>query len=205
MSENGEIYTPGKNFTLPPALTAWTNSTSGWLPTQLFYTWTFICVNIQILKTQQGNLLRMIKYNQSHVLIFLTNPGFLDLPIMKSNCKHHYYSNNTPWALGKYFWNPPSPKVLIFDYMHLSSNRQAMFSRVVSTSQQTLTHKLLVHKTFPNSIFNIVKLNSAPGSPPALVLLAQGPPSLDLDWGPLLPLSNTAPSLPMHLSANVLR
>ena len=29
MSENGEIYTGGKNFTLPPALTAWTNSISG--------------------------------------------------------------------------------------------------------------------------------------------------------------------------------
>ena len=29
MSENGGIYTAGKNFTLPPALTAWTNSTSG--------------------------------------------------------------------------------------------------------------------------------------------------------------------------------
>ena len=28
MSENGEIYTAGKNFTLLPALTAWTNSTS---------------------------------------------------------------------------------------------------------------------------------------------------------------------------------
>ena len=28
MSENGEIYTAGKNFTLPPALTTWTNSTS---------------------------------------------------------------------------------------------------------------------------------------------------------------------------------
>ena len=28
MSENGEIYTAGKNFTLPQALTAWTNSTS---------------------------------------------------------------------------------------------------------------------------------------------------------------------------------
>ena len=33
MSENGEIYTAGKYFTLPPALTAWTNSTSvnGWI------------------------------------------------------------------------------------------------------------------------------------------------------------------------------
>ena len=31
MSENGEIYTAGKNFTLPPALTALTNSTSVWL------------------------------------------------------------------------------------------------------------------------------------------------------------------------------
>ena len=28
MSENGEIYTDGKNFTLPPAVTALTNSTS---------------------------------------------------------------------------------------------------------------------------------------------------------------------------------
>ena len=28
VSENGEIYTAGKNFTLPPAVTAWTNSTS---------------------------------------------------------------------------------------------------------------------------------------------------------------------------------
>ena len=28
MSENGEIYTAGKNFPLLPAVTAWTNSTS---------------------------------------------------------------------------------------------------------------------------------------------------------------------------------
>ena len=28
MSENGEIYTAGKNFTLPPAVTAGTNFTS---------------------------------------------------------------------------------------------------------------------------------------------------------------------------------
>ena len=28
ISENGEIYTAGENFTLPPALTGWTNSTS---------------------------------------------------------------------------------------------------------------------------------------------------------------------------------
>ena len=28
MSKNGEIYTTGKNFTLPPGLTGWTNSTS---------------------------------------------------------------------------------------------------------------------------------------------------------------------------------
>ena len=30
MSENGEIYTADKNFTLPPAVTALTNSTSGY-------------------------------------------------------------------------------------------------------------------------------------------------------------------------------
>ena len=29
MRENGEIYTAGKNFTLPPVVTAMTNSTSG--------------------------------------------------------------------------------------------------------------------------------------------------------------------------------
>ena len=28
MSENEEIYTAGRNFTLPPAVTAWTNLTS---------------------------------------------------------------------------------------------------------------------------------------------------------------------------------
>jgi len=28
MSENGEIYTAGKNFTLPPGLTGWTNFNS---------------------------------------------------------------------------------------------------------------------------------------------------------------------------------
>ena len=28
MSKNGEIYTTDKNFTLPPGLTGWTNSTS---------------------------------------------------------------------------------------------------------------------------------------------------------------------------------
>merc|ERR1712004_189191 len=28
ISENGKIYTAGKNFTLPPAVTAWINSTS---------------------------------------------------------------------------------------------------------------------------------------------------------------------------------
>ena len=30
MSENGEIYTAGKNFTLPPVVTAWTNLTFGY-------------------------------------------------------------------------------------------------------------------------------------------------------------------------------
>ena len=29
MSENGEIYTAGRKFTLPLAVTAWTNLTSG--------------------------------------------------------------------------------------------------------------------------------------------------------------------------------
>ena len=37
VSENGEIYTAGKNFTLPPAVTAWTNSTSVITPFELLY------------------------------------------------------------------------------------------------------------------------------------------------------------------------
>ena len=36
MSENGEIYTAGKNFTLPPALTGWTNSTSAHVVVNVF-------------------------------------------------------------------------------------------------------------------------------------------------------------------------
>ena len=80
---------------------------------------------------------------------------------------------------------------------YYSLSRRATFSQIRSTRQQTLNHILLVHKTFHRSIFNIVKLNSAPGSPPALIFQDQGPPSLDLRWGPLLPLHNPTPSLPM--------
>ena len=86
--------------------------------------------------------------------------------------------------------------VLKFHHI-IFSNRRATFSKILSTQQQTLNHILLVHKTFQRSIFNIVKLNSAPGSSPALVLQGQGPPSLDLTWGPLIPLPNPSPSLPM--------
>ena len=39
MSEHGEIYTAGKNFTLPPAVTALTNSTSGEGSDDLHATW----------------------------------------------------------------------------------------------------------------------------------------------------------------------
>ena len=35
MSENGEIYIAGKNFTLPPAVTGVTNSTSEYINNQL--------------------------------------------------------------------------------------------------------------------------------------------------------------------------
>ena len=44
MSENGEIYNAGKFFTLPPALTAWTNSTSGPLFKESLYLLQFIKV-----------------------------------------------------------------------------------------------------------------------------------------------------------------
>ena len=43
MSENGEIYTAGKNFTLPPALTALTNSTSDVKIHYISLAWRNIC------------------------------------------------------------------------------------------------------------------------------------------------------------------
>ena len=41
MSENGEIYTAGKNFTLPPALTALTNSNSEFQIQNVFQKYTY--------------------------------------------------------------------------------------------------------------------------------------------------------------------
>ena len=46
MSENGEIYTADKNFTLPPAVTALTNSTSALLHIKLAQTVTNFSVKI---------------------------------------------------------------------------------------------------------------------------------------------------------------
>ena len=112
-----------------------------------------------------------------------------------SNFELHSRFNNTPSTSG-YKSKITNLPVLKFPHI-LFSNRQATFSKILSTQQQTLNHILLVHKTFQRSIFNIVKLNSAPGSPPAQVLQGQGPPSLDLTWGPLIPLTNPSPSLPM--------
>ena len=36
---SGEIYTAGKNFTLPPAVTAWTNLTSGFTSNRYIGNW----------------------------------------------------------------------------------------------------------------------------------------------------------------------
>ena len=46
MSENGEIYTAGKNFTLPPAVTGVTNSTSA--PTTI----ASVCAACEVLSNQ---------------------------------------------------------------------------------------------------------------------------------------------------------
>ena len=46
MFENGDIYTAGKNFTLPPAVTALTNSTSALLHIKLAQTVTNFSVKI---------------------------------------------------------------------------------------------------------------------------------------------------------------
>ena len=50
MSENGEIYTAGKNFTLPPAVSALTNSTSAIHKLKLKYNFVISkCTNVKSL------------------------------------------------------------------------------------------------------------------------------------------------------------
>ena len=60
MSENGEIYTAGKNFTLLPALTAWTNSTSVLAETLSYKLYTAHCVLCAVYFSAQLNKLRPI-------------------------------------------------------------------------------------------------------------------------------------------------
>ena len=60
MSENGEIYAAGKNFTLPPALTAWTNSTSVyWCPETVEQTETDWCPETDNITTQTASQSRL--------------------------------------------------------------------------------------------------------------------------------------------------
>ena len=69
MSENGEIYTAGKNFTLPPAPTAWTNSTSVLL---LFHC---PAIAITILNKDWSGCRRPLKIKH-HRPLFMLNAGF---------------------------------------------------------------------------------------------------------------------------------
>ena len=47
MSENGEIYTASKNFTLPPALTALTNFNSGLTSELSHFDYSFLLSNLR--------------------------------------------------------------------------------------------------------------------------------------------------------------
>ena len=58
MSENGEIYTTGKNFTLLPALTAWTNSTSGYTVLLSFWVMKYMSITLIPKHRSRGILTR---------------------------------------------------------------------------------------------------------------------------------------------------
>ena len=77
MSENGEIYTADsdKNFTLPPAVTALTNSTS---------------VHSQYTASSPRNWIHLIMINHFLCIINLT----LKRPLIKNNLPHMY---NITW------------------------------------------------------------------------------------------------------------
>ena len=56
--ENGEIYTAGKNFTLLPALTAWTNSTSGYTVLLSFWVMKYMSITLIPKHRSRGILTR---------------------------------------------------------------------------------------------------------------------------------------------------
>ena len=62
MSENGEIYTAGKNFTLPPAVTALTNSTSAHFTKKvnLLIVFRFISSEVPIRFGYSGNVNKIL-------------------------------------------------------------------------------------------------------------------------------------------------
>ena len=62
MSENGKIYTTGKNFTLPPAVTAWTNSTSD----------QHIIIYIRLLLALENTKLKNNKHYPHSILCIIT-------------------------------------------------------------------------------------------------------------------------------------
>ena len=71
-SENGEIYTTGKNFTLPPAVTAWTNSTS-YYPVSSELNPTYESNNKDSKKDPQGVAEDVSQHNrgEGHLIILL--------------------------------------------------------------------------------------------------------------------------------------
>ena len=75
MSENGEFYTTGKNFTLPPGLAGWPNSTSDY-PTNAAHK-----VELIAKETKQTNkqILPQILHTQLDLQVTTTNNRQSDL------------------------------------------------------------------------------------------------------------------------------
>ena len=85
MSDNGEIYTAGKNFTLPPALTGWTNSTSvhtmtygfsllSHIPTESGSHKIYYCARLWVYEKWWGPFLHLLSFISVFTTITLHNP-----------------------------------------------------------------------------------------------------------------------------------
>ena len=86
MSENGDIYTAGKNFTLPPAVTALTNSTSALLHIKLAQTVTNFSAKI-VRVSQSGRAIKKLYIFAIRLFIYIlrnTNLGLRENPPLPS-------------------------------------------------------------------------------------------------------------------------
>ena len=116
MSENGEIYTADKNFTLPPAVTAWTNSTSAktsiWPQfsfcsncTQSIFFWKLI-----IFKP----IWRPFQFHGVHWVAEQWSRSYFEAPPAHPAVVEYVYFDFSSWSLpAEGCWGPPTLSLII--------------------------------------------------------------------------------------------